>query len=60
MNASEMLKLMQEMPNPEKNLFLDTLYEEYFRVASDEQLYKDSKILQAFYEGELTYVTEEY
>jgi len=60
MNSNDMLKLLNEMPNIEKNLFLDTLYEEYFRVASNEQICKDAKILQDYYDGELVYVTETY
>ncbi len=49
------------MENIERNKFLDKIYEEYFNTGIPrEQVEKDIKILEAYYNGELIEVEDEY
>jgi len=56
MNVNQLLNEMAKMSNLDKDTILDMIYEEYFRVASDEQLLRDAKILEKYYDGELVEV----
>ena len=54
MTANEMFNMLNQMDNPEKNSFLDMLYDEYFnKGVSIERLMEEAQILEAFYNGEL-------
>ena len=60
LTAEKMAEMIEQMDNYEKFLLKEILYEKYFRVASDEQLEKDAKILQRYYDGELMEVDDGY
>ena len=54
MTAKEMLNILNQMDNSEKNSFLDTLYDLYFdKGVSIERLTEEARILEAYYNGEL-------
>lgn len=53
MTVNQLLSEMAKISNLDKDTILDMIYEEYFRVASDEQLLRDAKILEKYYDGEL-------
>ena len=54
MTAHEMMKLLNQMKNNEKNQFLDMLYEEYFdKGIPIERILEEARILEAYYNGEL-------
>ena len=54
MTAVEMLNILNEMDNSEKNSFLDALYDLYFdKGVSFERLAEEARILEAYYDGEL-------
>ena len=54
MTANEMYNILNQMDNPERNSFLDMLYDEYFnKGVSVERLMEEAQILEAFYNGEL-------
>ena len=54
MTANEMLKILNQMDNSEKNNFLDRLYDLYFnKGVSIERLTEEARILEAYYNGEL-------
>ena len=54
MTANEMLNILNQMDNSEKNNFLDTLYDLYFnKGVSAERLAEEARILEAYYDGEL-------
>jgi len=59
MTAHEMMNLLNRMENVDKNQFLDMLYDEYFdKGIPIERLLEDSRILEAYYNGELVEVEE--
>ncbi|MCL2361604.1 MAG: hypothetical protein FWC73_07315 [Defluviitaleaceae bacterium] len=61
MTANELMELMNKMENRDKNQFLDMIYDEYFdKGIPMEQLIKDARILQAYYDGELVEAPDEY
>lgn len=61
MTANEMMRLLNEMNNVEKNDFLDKLYDEYFDTGlSVEQRVKIARVMDAYENGELVEVNEEY
>ena len=54
MTANEMLNILKQMDNSEKNNFLDALYDLYFnKGVSIERLTEEARILEAYYNGEL-------
>ena len=54
MNAQEMMKLLHQMDNIEKNQFIDMLYDEYFdKGIPIERILEESRIVEAYYNGEL-------
>ena len=62
MTAQEMMGLLNQMENLEKNTFLDMLYDEYFdKGIPIERIVKEARIVEAYYNGELIRVeTEDY
>ena len=54
MTANEMLNMLKQMDNAEKNEFLDMIYNLYFdKGVSIERLTEEARILEAYYNGEL-------
>ena len=54
MTANEMLNMLKQMDNAEKNEFLDMIYSLYFdKGVSIERLTEEARILEAYYDGEL-------
>jgi len=54
MTANELIKLMNQMTNHEKNHFLDALYDEYFdKGIPIERILEEARIVEAYYNGEL-------
>ena len=54
MTANEMLNILKQMDNTEKNDFLDMIYNLYFdKGVSIERLMEEARILEAYYDGEL-------
>ena len=54
MTANEMLNILNQMDNSERNNFLDRLYDLYFdKGVSLERLTEEARILEAYYDGEL-------
>ncbi|MCL2224619.1 MAG: hypothetical protein FWB96_06605 [Defluviitaleaceae bacterium] len=54
MTAKEMLELLRQMNNRERNEYLDMLYAEYFDIGVPfEKLLEEGRILEAYYSGEL-------
>ncbi|WP_300854663.1 hypothetical protein [uncultured Clostridium sp.] len=61
MTSDELYAFFKSMENIERNKFLDKIYEEYFNTGIPrEQVEKDIKILEAYYNGELIEVEDEY
>ena len=57
MKAHELIQLMNQMENKEKNQFLDILYEEYFdKGIPIEKILEEARIVEAYYNGELVEV----
>ena len=54
MTANEMLNMLKQMDNTDKNEFLDMVYNLYFdKGVSMERLMEEARILEAYYDGEL-------
>ena len=52
--ANEMMKLLLQMNNRERNQFIDMLYDEYFdKGIPIERILEESRIVEAYYNGEL-------
>jgi len=53
MTVSEIRSLIEQLNNTDKQVLLDQIYDDYFRTASDEELFLNSLILQKYSDGEL-------
>ena len=59
MTADALLNQMEQLENPEKNKFLDKIYDEYFdKGVPPEKLLEHARILERYYDGELIEATE--
>ena len=54
MTADALLAQMKQLENPEKNKFLDKIYEEYFDKGIPlKTLAEHARVLEMYYDGEL-------
>jgi len=54
MTADKLMILMNQMPNNEKNQFLDALYDKYFdKGVPMDRILEEARIVEAYYNGEL-------
>ena len=59
MTADTLLNQLKQLENPEKNKFLDKIYDEYFdKGIPPEKLLEHARILERYYDGELVEATE--
>ena len=57
MTADVLLAQMKQLDNPEKNKFLDKIYEEYFDKGIPlKALAEHARVLEMYYDGELVKV----